>query len=113
MIDTDKAQPTGQKIPNITRVGVRFGTPIDTSAYAGRQDDHEVLRTVTDEVMRALQQLSGQEYVDEYAATRKAAIAGISFARRLSAVFSPTGTTTGSAMHRSPADPNAAPLSGA
>ena len=75
MIDTDKAQPTGQKIPNITRVGVRFGTPIDTSAYAGRQDDHEVLRTVTDEVMRTLQQLSGQEYVDEYAAARKAAIA--------------------------------------
>lgn len=75
MIDTDKAQPTGQKIPNITRVGVRFGRPIETSAYAGQQDDHEVLRAITDEVMRSVQELSGQEYVDEYAATRKAAIA--------------------------------------
>ncbi|MDO5711024.1 MAG: hypothetical protein Q4P32_04695, partial [Micrococcales bacterium] len=51
------------------------GKPIDLSAYAGRQDDHQVLRTITDEVMRSLQELSGQEYVDEYAAARKAAIA--------------------------------------
>jgi len=40
---------------------------------------------------------------------RSPSIAGISFSRRLSAVFSPTGTTTGSAMQRSPAEPNAAP----
>jgi hypothetical protein len=37
------------------------------------------------------------------------AIAGISLARRALAVSSPTGTTTGSAMQRSPAEPKAAP----
>lgn len=75
MIDTDKAQPTGQKIPTITPVGVRFGPPIDISGYMGRQDDRAVLREITDRVMAELARLSGQEYVDEYAAVRKAAIA--------------------------------------
>lgn len=75
MIDTDKAQPTGQKIPRIMRVGMRFGEPMDFSQYAGQAGDREVLRRVTDEIMAALARLSGQEYVDEYAATVKARLA--------------------------------------
>ena len=75
MIDTDKAQPTGQVIPTITQIGIRIGAPMDFSRFAGQEEDHEVLRQITDEVMAALQQLSGQEYVDEYAADRKQAIA--------------------------------------
>ncbi|WP_082177004.1 lysophospholipid acyltransferase family protein [Arsenicicoccus sp. oral taxon 190] len=71
MIGTDKAQPTGQLIPTVTRIGVRFGAPIDFSRYAGMQHDRHVLRAMTDEIMYALMELSGQEYVDEYAATRK------------------------------------------
>lgn len=72
MIDTDKAQPTGKVIPKMMRVGVRIGPPIYHPELAGRGDDHLVLRELTDEVMRALQRLSGQEYVDEYAADVKA-----------------------------------------
>ena len=75
MIDTDKAQPTGQKIPNVVRVGVRVGRPIHHPELAGRTEDHEALRMVTDEVMRELQRLSGQEYVDEYAASVKKRLA--------------------------------------
>lgn len=75
MIDTDKAQPTGQKIPNIVQVGVRIGRPIYYPEHAGKVDDHQVLRQITDEVMRELQRLSGQEYVDEYAATVKERLA--------------------------------------
>ena len=37
--------------------------------------DGQVLRSVTDEIMYALMSLSGQEYVDVYAATQKARIA--------------------------------------
>lgn len=73
MIDTDKAQPTGQVIPNIHRVGVRFGAPLDFSRFYGMDSDRVVLRAVTDELMSELARLSGQEYVDEYAAGRKAA----------------------------------------
>lgn len=75
MIDTDKAQPTGQTIPRVVRVGVRIGPPIYHPELAGQSENHAVLREVTDEVMRALQRLSGQEYVDEYAADVKARLA--------------------------------------
>lgn len=75
MIDTDKAQPTGQRIPNVVRVGVRVGRPIHHPEWAGQTENREVLRALTDEVMRELQRLSGQEYVDEYAATVKERLA--------------------------------------
>lgn len=71
MIDTDKAQPTGQIIPNLMRVGVRVGKPLDFSRYKGMEDDRFVLRSITDEVMYALMELSGQEYVDMYAGSMK------------------------------------------
>ncbi len=71
MIDTDKAQPTGQVIPNVQRIGVRIGRPLDFSRYEGMEHDRYVLRSITDEIMYELMQLSGQEYVDEYASTVK------------------------------------------
>ncbi|NLG21480.1 MAG: 1-acyl-sn-glycerol-3-phosphate acyltransferase [Actinomycetales bacterium] len=77
MINTEKAQPTGQVIPNIERgqVGIRFGKPLDFSRYEGMEDDRTVLRSITDEIMYELMQLSGQEYVDVYAASVKERIA--------------------------------------
>jgi 1-acyl-sn-glycerol-3-phosphate acyltransferase len=45
--------------------------PLDFSRYAGRDDDRFVLRSATDELMYELMMLSGQEYVDEYAAKVK------------------------------------------
>ncbi len=75
MIDTDKAQPTGTKIPNLIRVGVKIGTPLDFSRYEGMEGDRFVLRSITDEIMYALMELSGQEYVDMYATAMKDRIA--------------------------------------
>jgi 1-acyl-sn-glycerol-3-phosphate acyltransferase len=71
MVDTDKVQPIGQKVPNIGRVGVKIGAPLDFSRYEGMESDRLVLRSITDEVMYELMKLSGQEYVDVYAATMK------------------------------------------
>ncbi|MFV0459480.1 MAG: 1-acyl-sn-glycerol-3-phosphate acyltransferase [Actinomycetales bacterium] len=71
MLGTDKVQPTGQKIPNLGKVGIVIGEPLDFSRYAGQQDDRRVLRSITDEVMYDLMRLSGQEYVDVYAGTMK------------------------------------------
>lgn len=71
MIDTDKAQPTGQVIPNIRRVGVKIGRPLDFSRYEGMEGDRFVLRSITDEIMYELMQLSEQEYVDMYATSMK------------------------------------------
>ena len=74
MINTDVVQPTGKKIPNIGRVGVRIGKPLDFSRYAGMEGDRFVLRSITDEIMYELMVLSGQEYVDQYATKAKADI---------------------------------------
>ena len=71
MIGTDKAQPTGKKVPKIMRIGIRIGAPLDFSRYEGMEDDRFVLRSITDEIMYELMLLSGQEYVDEYATSMK------------------------------------------
>ncbi|MFD9081752.1 lysophospholipid acyltransferase family protein [Streptomyces erythrochromogenes] len=72
MVGTFEIQPPGQKIPNIRRVTIRFGEPLDFSRYAGMERERAVLRAVTDEIMYAILGLSGQEYVDRYAAEVKA-----------------------------------------
>jgi 1-acyl-sn-glycerol-3-phosphate acyltransferase len=71
MIGTDKAQPTGRKLPKIMRIGIRIGTPLDFSRYEGMEGDRYVLRSITDEIMYELMNLSGQEYVDIYAKSMK------------------------------------------
>lgn len=76
MIGTDKVQPIGKRVPNIRRIGMIFGEPLDFSRYYGMEDDRLIQRSVTDEIMYALMRLSGQEYVDEYAAAVKLRLAG-------------------------------------
>jgi 1-acyl-sn-glycerol-3-phosphate acyltransferase len=71
MIDTEKVQPPGQVMPNLGRVGIRIGKPMDFSRYQGLEGDRFVLRSVTDEIMYELMRLGGQEYVDMYATTAK------------------------------------------
>ncbi len=72
MVGTFEIQPPGQRIPNIRRVTIRFGEPLNFSRYAGMEGERAVLRAVTDEIMYAILGLSGQEYVDRYAAEVKA-----------------------------------------
>jgi len=69
MFNTEKIQPTGKVIPKIMRVKMIFGEPI---YLTGDSTNLQVLRDATDDLMRKLQALSGQEYVDIYATRRKA-----------------------------------------
>jgi 1-acyl-sn-glycerol-3-phosphate acyltransferase len=71
MIGTFEAQPPGRVVPRIRPVTIRFGEPLDFSRYAGLEHEKTVLRAVTDEIVHAILTLSGQEYVDEYAADVK------------------------------------------
>ena len=68
-------QPPGKVLPRIGRVGIRFGKPLDFSRYEGMEGDRFILRSVTDEIMYELMELSGQEYVDVYAAKAKQKVA--------------------------------------
>ncbi|WP_426766774.1 lysophospholipid acyltransferase family protein [Pseudarthrobacter sp. 1G09] len=76
MIGTDKVQPIGKRLPNIRRIGMIFGEPLDFSSYQDQAEDRGTQRTVADRIMLELQRLSGQEYVDEYAAVVKLRLAG-------------------------------------
>ena len=68
MINTFEFLPPGTFRPKLSlRPGVIFGKPLDFSRYYGRESDREALRTVTDEIMEAIRELSGQEYVYMYA----------------------------------------------
>ena len=53
------------------RVKIAIGAPLDFSRYEGMSNDRFVLRSMTDEIMYELMQLSGQEYVDMYATKAK------------------------------------------
>jgi 1-acyl-sn-glycerol-3-phosphate acyltransferase len=75
MIGTDKAQPIGKRFPKPMRIGIVIGEPLDFSRYAGMENDRFILRSVTDEILYSLMSISGQEYVDIYAATQKARLA--------------------------------------
>jgi 1-acyl-sn-glycerol-3-phosphate acyltransferase len=71
MIDTEKVQPIGTRLPRVRRVGIVYGKALDFSRFDGMEGDRIVLRAVTDEIMYELRKISGQEYVDQYASTVK------------------------------------------
>ena len=71
MVDTDTMMPIGTREPRIVRVGVVIGEPLDFSRFEGMEGDRYILRSVTDEIMVALQRLGEQEYEDVYASTVK------------------------------------------
>ena len=68
VIGTDVVAPPGKKFGSVTRPMVRFGKPLDFSRYEGMENDRYILRSITDEIMYEIMRLSGQEYVDKYAA---------------------------------------------
>jgi 1-acyl-sn-glycerol-3-phosphate acyltransferase len=71
MIGTDKANPIGSKMWHPHPIRIKIGKPLDFSRYDGLAGDRFVERSITDEIMYALMELSGQEYVDVYAAKVK------------------------------------------
>jgi 1-acyl-sn-glycerol-3-phosphate acyltransferase len=72
MVGTFGIRPRGRVLPRLRPVVIRFGEPLDFSRFTGMEHHKAVLRAVTDEITYAILQLSGQEYVDRYAADVKA-----------------------------------------
>lgn len=66
LIGTERLQPVGARLPRLVRVTVRFGEPLD---FTGRFDGvppGRARREATDEIMAAIQRLSGQETAGVY-----------------------------------------------
>jgi 1-acyl-sn-glycerol-3-phosphate acyltransferase len=65
LIGTEDIQPVGASFPRLAKVTVRFGKPIGVEEYAGVPAG-KARRQLTDRVMEAIAELSGQERVDAY-----------------------------------------------
>ncbi|MEV4799586.1 lysophospholipid acyltransferase family protein [Nonomuraea sp. NPDC049421] len=66
---TEKVMPLGAKVPRPAPIGIAIGAPL---RFTGDHTKAQDRRRVTDEIMAAIQKLSGQEYVPKYAASVKA-----------------------------------------
>ena len=71
VIGTNKLNPIGSRMWRPHHVHIRIGEPLDFSRYAGMAGDRFIERSMTDEIMYTLMELSGQTYVDVYAASVK------------------------------------------
>lgn len=65
VLGTRESVPKGRLLPRPVKVTVRFGEPLYFSMDPG-EDEKVAFRRFTDELMRAIQALTGQEYADEY-----------------------------------------------
>jgi 1-acyl-sn-glycerol-3-phosphate acyltransferase len=75
---TDHMLPPGQIIPRPGRITITIGEPLTFPSSVLEGPGAKARRTITDEVMQAIQALSGQEYVAVYASTRKEELAAAS-----------------------------------
>ncbi|MGB6457882.1 MAG: lysophospholipid acyltransferase family protein [Streptosporangiaceae bacterium] len=75
MVGTDKVLPPGHRIPRPGRIEIRIGEPLDFADFRGQPAGARQRRAVTDEVVNAIQKLSGQEFVPVYASARKLELA--------------------------------------
>ena len=74
MMGTRKMLPPGAPLPRPTRIEIRIGKPLEFGHLAG-EPPAKARRVVADEVMRAIGDLSGQEYVHLYASDVKTRLA--------------------------------------
>ena len=75
MIGTDRILPPGRSLPRPGPIEIRIGEPLTFDEYRGQPAGARQRRAVTDEVVRAIQKLSGQEFVPMYASDRKEELA--------------------------------------
>ncbi len=75
MSGTDRVLPPGHKVPRVAKIKIRVGEPLNFDAARSLPSASRQRRAITDEVMKAIQALSGQEYVAMYASVRKEELA--------------------------------------
>ena len=66
LVGTDRLQPVGTRLPRLAKVHVHFGEPIQVRGEYDGVAPGRARREITDRVMSAIQQLSGQEPAGVY-----------------------------------------------
>jgi 1-acyl-sn-glycerol-3-phosphate acyltransferase len=68
VVGTREIQPPDAKVPKLGKsCSITIGRPILPERYRNRGDDHLVLRSIMDEVMYEIREMTGQEYRNVYA----------------------------------------------
>jgi 1-acyl-sn-glycerol-3-phosphate acyltransferase len=68
IVGTDEIQPPDAKAPKLFReCTIKIGRSVRPERYAGRGSDHLAWRSMIDEVMFEIREMTGQEYCDVYA----------------------------------------------
>jgi 1-acyl-sn-glycerol-3-phosphate acyltransferase len=75
MIGTEHILPPGSRIPKPGKIQIRIGEPLTFDEYLDKPAGARQRRAVTDQVVQAIQTLSGQEFVPIYASVRKEELA--------------------------------------
>jgi 1-acyl-sn-glycerol-3-phosphate acyltransferase len=75
MEGTAKMLPLGARVPRPTPIGVRIGKPMEFADLAS-DPPGKARRMIAEQVIAAIGELSGQEYVHEYASDVRARLAG-------------------------------------
>ena len=76
MVGTDRVLPPGHSVPRLHRIRIRIGAPLTFGEHDGQGTGARARRAVADQVMQAIQALSGQEFVPMYASVRKEQLNG-------------------------------------
>jgi 1-acyl-sn-glycerol-3-phosphate acyltransferase len=88
MFGTDRVLPPGHSVPRLGKVRIKIGKPLTFRAEAGGagtgrpEAPAKLRRAIADEVLQAIHELSGQEYVPMYASVRKEQLAAEAAARK-------------------------------
>ncbi len=72
LIGTDRVLPAGEQRWRRSPVEVHYGPPLDFSGRVEDERSSRALREVTESIRAAIQQLSGQDYLDSYGSSVKA-----------------------------------------
>ena len=68
IVGTDEIQPCDAKVPKLRKAcSITIGRPIRPERYAGRGPEHLAWRSMIDEVMFEVREMTGQTYRDVYA----------------------------------------------
>ncbi len=79
---TRRVLPPGRVVPRPGRIEVTIGKPLALAPELADLPPARARRLIADQVMAAIGELSGQEYVNVFASDRKAELAGLAAARR-------------------------------
>jgi 1-acyl-sn-glycerol-3-phosphate acyltransferase len=82
MIGTEKILPPGQRYPRPGKIQIKIGEPLTFKGLQAEGTGAQQRRAVTDEVIQAIQKLSGQEFVPMYASVRKDELAAQKHGRK-------------------------------